>query len=368
MENNIENSEIELWINQIVEIFGIKEPANYRDFKKFASRKNISRFIEKIASYMGLPVKVNVSFVSEEYRPSSINSTSFETKKLTDYDSTGQNISGITAQVIIPSYLPLYGSSSIKNFPIDIKVSENCLVNPKTLIAVLAHELAHIVLNSVRHNQKENEFYTDLTAMVLGFLNIHKDGRKNYKTSYENDFFTTTTINNVTTYGYLSDKQFDFAYKTINNLLKISRRLHKQLKSKFSRYKQLINSYKKEMCRFNRYLECLDDNRLIKFNSSDSKNIILFHQVGYTEKFRDVVTKNMERINDINLNIKKIDRMRHYFAKKTEQKIEAIEKYIQFLNNELEKIRQDTRILSKYINLYFKVKTSVNLLNIFGRF
>jgi hypothetical protein len=102
----------------------------------------------------------------------------FSSTHLVKTDSKGRGVAAITAQVSIPSYLPFYGSAGMVNYPIRVQVRENCNEHPMTFVSVMAHELSHVVLHSMRHNERQNEFYTDLTAMMLGFSDVMKLGRK----------------------------------------------------------------------------------------------------------------------------------------------------------------------------------------------
>ena len=98
-------------------------------------------------------------------------------------------------RILIPFNLPLYGSPKLANFPINIQLSEACTESPERFIAALAHELSHVVLYSTRFDEKENEIYTDLTAMILGFADFMKKGRKIIKTKQYVGHSTIQDIN-----------------------------------------------------------------------------------------------------------------------------------------------------------------------------
>lgn len=67
----------------------------------------------------------------------------------------------------------------------------------------MAHELSHVLLYSLMHPQKDNEFYTDLVAMLLGLSQVIEKGRKIKKVRELGDMTETQII----IYGYLSDDE-----------------------------------------------------------------------------------------------------------------------------------------------------------------
>ncbi len=98
---------------------------------------------------LGLPIRITLSYVSKEFRLG--NTEGFRSSGLSRTDWTGRGVDGITAQVSIPDYLPLYGSVALAGYPISVRVSENCLERPETFLAIMAHELSHVLLRSLCH-------------------------------------------------------------------------------------------------------------------------------------------------------------------------------------------------------------------------
>lgn len=72
----------------------------------------------------------------------------------------------------------------------------------------MAHELSHVLLDSLRHPDRDSELHTDLVPLVLGFRACVRTGRKEVQSTMANDgrLQTQTSI-----YGYLTDKQFEYA-------------------------------------------------------------------------------------------------------------------------------------------------------------
>ena len=65
---------------------------------------------------LGLPIRITLFYVSKEFRLG--NTEGFRSSGLSRTDWTGRGVDGITAQVSIPDYLPLYGSVALAGYPI----------------------------------------------------------------------------------------------------------------------------------------------------------------------------------------------------------------------------------------------------------
>jgi hypothetical protein len=311
-------------------------------------KNSTTNCIEDIALYLGLPIKINLSYVSKDYKKQ--NENKFESYHLSKTDWMGRGTEGITAQVLRPANLPLYGTSELNNFPISIRISENCKDNPKTFIAVIAHELSHIVLHSLWHKEKDNEFYTDLTAMILGFSKIIKDGRKIVKIKSGYNYTETQT----TTYGYLSDEQFDFAFNKIKAILETRRDSKKKFSQKLTAYKKLISLYQKSLFKFKEFLRYLDKHRNQKIDKEDEYRIMLFHQMSYIDDLTEILNVNTKKFLQLDsflqgffhYNQRSLNLLGNYEAE--------INTLIINLQNKLNLLNQDVNILKKYINVFFR--------------
>jgi hypothetical protein len=170
-----------------------------------------------------------------------------------------------------------------------VKISENITEYPATFIAMMAHELSHILLYSLQHDKKENEVYTDITAMLLGFSEIMSDGRKTTDEYTQHSLLSTTTVTETVTYGYLTDSNFKFAHKRIREILsqnkkakiefiKQSRFLHKQLET-----------IKRNLLKFKNYIGFLDTSHKTDIEQKDAQKIVSFHQFGYFGEIENFV-------------------------------------------------------------------------------
>lgn len=240
--DGVDNKYIGEAIDNLIRTIGIKKNVPYEELVDLFKKNKIKECIKSIASYLGLPIEINLSYVSANYSSSSGSSQNrFESQKLVKVGKSGQGVEGITAQVSIPSYIPMYGTSALINFPIDVKISENAREYSGVFIGILAHELSHVLLHSLRHPQKDNEFYTDITAMLLGFNDVMEFSRKTEKVETTGNITTTHT----TTYGYLSNDNFYYAYYRINNLYDSFYEDRAKLLSKIIKDRKLIKNTKR---------------------------------------------------------------------------------------------------------------------------
>lgn len=358
METEVKNDYIEKALNELLPILGTKEFVDHEKLITLIGSKKVKEAIKGIALYLGLPIEVNISYVPKGYRPSSTDG--FSSTHLVKTDRRNHGVGGITAQVSIPSNLPFYGTPNMVNFPINVRLSEDCMENPATLISVMAHELSHVVLCSMWHKEKENEFYTDLTAMLLGFAKIIKTGRKVIKTSTFTDSgifsSTTTTHTETTTYGYLSDDNFNFAFNKIESVLNKQKSAKKKLVKKLKQFKKQLSKTKKISFYFEKYLEYLDKNLYQKISSEDGQKISAFHQPGHTDNFHSVIRKNEASLENF---LKFVENLKTYTA----ANIETMYKYetqLKSSNEELAKqdflLKKDVDVLKKYVGFFYKLK------------
>jgi len=351
MGNNIDNKYVSNVIDELISLLGIKEHIPIVAIRKPFDAGNVKGCIEKIADYLGLPIVINLSYVPANYRTRNAGNR-FESSALATTDRSGRGVEGITAQVSIPSYLPFYGTSGLQGFPISVKISDNCLRHPETFLAIMAHELSHIVLHSLLHKEKDNEFYTDPTAMILGFSTVMKIGRKVVET--KENVFSTETL--TTTYGYLSDNQFNFAFNRISAILKENIDSRKKVFEKLITYRQRLSFYKKEFFKFKRFVEYLDKNQSKRVRREDGAKIVVFHQVDYTDKFAVVIRSNeakLKEINDFCVGLVHYTQPRLNSLQKFDEEIDTL---ISELRSEFDLLNNDVNTLGKYVGFFHKRK------------
>ena len=354
MDNQVSIEEINSWINDLTGTLGIKEYAPRDKFVALLRSGATKECIEGIANYLELPIRVDLDFVHTCSKANGFdhNSDGFQSTTLVKTDSRGRGNAGITAQVSIPSWLPPYGSPSLRNYPIHVKVSEDCQDYTDSFVAVMAHELSHIVLASLSHPEKDNEFYTDLTAMVLGFALITKHGRRvSVVRTSGNQQITKTT-----TYGYLSDSQFEFAYNKIAGLLKGHLKQKKELRRQLNTLKKDWARSKKKFADFREFSACLDKNVGRRINAKDGLRIVQFHQPGYADehaKALDSVEKVVAESEQPVLEIVHHTKATTALMKKRAEELTRVQVTLASLSQNL---TEDTRVLRRNLPLLYRLK------------
>ena len=139
-------------VRSLASVVGVKEKAPSGELVDLLLDGKTDECITAIASHMGLPVQIRVSYTSQSRR--------FETRSLVTTDSTGRGSQGIAAQVALPSNLPLYHSPKLTGFLIDMTLSHNFRSAPRTTaITLIAHELSHVLLTSLLYPRREDEWH-----------------------------------------------------------------------------------------------------------------------------------------------------------------------------------------------------------------
>jgi len=285
----VEQEYINEAISNLFGLVGVKENIPYNFVYKPFSKGKIKECIKVIAGYLGLPIEINLTYIPATYAPTYSDNQRFSSQSLVVTDGSKKGGAGISAEVYIPSYLPLYGSSSLTNFPIDIKISENINEYPDTFMAVMAHELSHIVLYSLQHNEKENEVYADITAMLLGFSGIMNDGRKTTKEYEQHSLLSTTTITETVTYGYLTDSNFRFAHNRIREILRQNKKARIEFIKQSNFLRKQLEAIKRNLLKFKKYIEFLDASHKKDIELKDAQKIVSFHQFGYFEEVENFI-------------------------------------------------------------------------------
>ncbi len=274
-------------IDELVGTLGVREPISFSRLAGLLRANRVQECIEAITAYMGLPIRVALTYVPAGYqRPGSEGgqATMFESASLARTARSGKGAESITAQVFMPENLPLYGTSQLKGLPIRVRVSSDCSSHPHTFVTVLAHEFAHVLLRSLAHPERDNEVYTDLAAMLVGFFGVMKEGRKTVR--------TTTGPNGVriqtTTFGYLTDAQFDYAFSRVDGVLQKYRSIKDEVFSLASSLIQECRLAGDTLVQFRTLLTHLDANLGRRTRKRDSAKLVAFHRPGYTEPLESI--------------------------------------------------------------------------------
>lgn len=187
-------------IEELNRSLGVKELIAFQPLADLHARGDHVRLCGAIGAYTGLPNAVRLQTVSDRLR--------FKAQAPSRIEMSGQGTRRTVAQVTIPANLPTYGTAAFPALVIEVLVAEDfALLPPHTAIAVLAHEMSHVLLHSLKHPNRDSEPFTDLVPIVLGFGLIVDHGSVVSTSERRGDTIYTSTV----TYGYLTDEEFALA-------------------------------------------------------------------------------------------------------------------------------------------------------------
>lgn len=182
-------------VDELTEVFKIKEPFNGRSIRQYFNSRNFAGCVSEMKKQMGLNNRILLRCYSDDKYPRD-NSYGF---------------------IDIPANIPLINTPAFNNFKMVISIKESTKTSYETFIYTLAHELSHAVLHSIRHSLKESEEATDLLVIIMGFGDIMEKGIKDERKAghYASDGFTRFNSNHSTICGYLGETNFKFVKKYI---------------------------------------------------------------------------------------------------------------------------------------------------------
>lgn len=252
-DDSLDKTKLDSEINDIVHYIGISNLADTPEITGLFIDNKLKSAIDMIAKHLSL----------EDLR---ITVTRSNKKKLA---SDGR----IKLAEVNVSNVGIYGSRQFKSRPCHITIYNGCEANVDRFIYIMAHELNHIVLHSVKKpckDENDEERLTDLAVIFSGFKGCYARGRK---------------IDNNTA-GYLNDAEAEYACRKYDEMLNtaISKRetifaeldiIKKQNADKIrflSAVERILNGKTTkvspdDMQSINICLSCVDENTIKKYSS-----------------------------------------------------------------------------------------------------
>lgn len=353
MFERLTNADLSTAVDEMVASLGVKEETPYANLVAMLGKADTQGCVQEIASRLGLPILISISYVSKGYRPGV---AGFRSSELSRTDWTGHGIDGITAQVSIPESLPLYGSSSLSGYPITVRVGEGCSDRSETFIAVMAHELSHVLLRSLRHPQRDSELHTDLVPILLGFGHCVGRGRKSVRT--ENSSNGTTT--HTTTYGYLTDSQFEFVRERVRGFLQRHEGQKKRLLTLIAQANRRLQKTTERLASFREYLAYLDAHLTGKMRTDDARRIVGFHTWDYTRDWESSITNIRIQVEESTVFAGSLT---HYTSNAVERLGEwtaALEMTFEPLGQVMEAITLDVKTLRRYVSPIYRLRRALS--------
>ncbi|MGJ5036715.1 hypothetical protein ACQR13_21635 [Bradyrhizobium sp. HKCCYLRH3059] len=137
------------------------------------------------------------------------------------------------AWVSRPVPMPSFGTPEFRQTTATIYLRRSFLQQSSCAVVTMAiaHELAHLVLDSTSHPLHGSEQAVDLTAMLLGYRDIYLDGGRYNEIRPRSvhafiirqlsALFLRTEVHEIYTVGYLSPEEIQYAGKLLGGSAKI---------------------------------------------------------------------------------------------------------------------------------------------------
>ncbi len=355
MFDRLSNDEIITALNELINCFGVKEDMPSDALLDLLRKKKIEECVQEIATRLSLPIRISLSYVPKDFRPD--NTDGFCSSALSRTDWTGRGIEGITAQVSIPQHLPMFGTSGLQDYPIRVRVSENCHAHPDTFVAIMAHELSHVLLASLMSPYKDSELHADLVPILLGFRNAVRRGRKRIESTTNGNTTTTRT----TTYGYLTDSQFELACSYVAQVIERHQREKKNLKKVMKQLQHRLKKALRSFVTFRDYFKYLDRKPPDKMRPEHAQRVVQLHAQDYSREWEARIAE-ARRIYDAAESF--VLDLNHYTSNAIER-VKTHTQAVELATVELGEITKaiikdvrikDVRIIRRYVGIIYRLR------------
>ena len=255
----------------------------------------------------------------------------------------------------MPEHLPMFGTLDLERYPISVRVSENCHDYPETFVAVMAHELSHVLLRSLRHPQRESELHTDLVPILLGFRRVVERGRKRVRIVVDAGMTTTRT----TTYGYLSDSQFALACDKVKAVLDHH---HSERDHLFMLVGQMRAGFRRATItleRFQDYLRYVDEHSTKRMKRDDAARVVQFHTLDYTREWENSIAPARAALDRAEAFAKPLVHYTNLTVQQLSECTRALELASEEIGQLIGVIERDLRILRRYVGLVHRFRVVV---------
>lgn len=141
-------SEIVLWTEELVKAYGRpRSPVDPSPLRAMYAQSDYSGMLSSIKKSMKLDMRLRIGYVK----------------------SGGPK--NAPAWVSLPRPMPVYGSRAFRETQITVYIRERTIAHApfEMLVAAMAHELAHVLLDATYHQLRRQEEAVDLTAMLFGY-------------------------------------------------------------------------------------------------------------------------------------------------------------------------------------------------------
>jgi hypothetical protein len=258
-------------VERLDQIIGVKEEVAEAGLRPAFAKRDYPALCMAIGAQLGLRNTVRLGATTANIR--------FKTSALSKTDPWGRGTHGIVAQVVIPPNLPIYGTSAFDAHIVEMLLGKEFgTASFYTAVALLAHELSHVLLHGLRHADQESEQATDLVPILLGFRAIVRRGRTVSISEQQGESIYTSTIK----YGYLTDEEFEAAVGAVESLVSRRRGRVAALRVVTSDLQRRSKRLRDEHSRRMEMIRQLDTSPS-SVRRRDAQHLVAMHAPGYGE-------------------------------------------------------------------------------------
>ncbi len=173
--------EVERWIDTLTASFGrCKVPIDEKLLSEAWERGDISEMVSIIKRHLGITSSLRLGLVNS-------------------------GMGDIPAWVMMSNQASLFGNIGLNRVTTTIYLRRSFIQKSgfEGTVVAIAHEMSHIVLNSLAHPLRMQEEAVDLTAMLLGFRDFYVTGTS--LTEVNTNHYTIVHL------GYLTREEISYA-------------------------------------------------------------------------------------------------------------------------------------------------------------
>ncbi|MFA6194042.1 MAG: hypothetical protein WC726_04235 [Parcubacteria group bacterium] len=168
------NEDLLIFLSQLVVSFGLHRPFESPSARENFSRGNLTKVILEIKEHMRVTCRLKALYVQGDIHTYLANAAFLPKviqEKAREFLKSGRFA---TMATLMPWPLPIYGTRAFECLECVVAINAPHFSSHsyETFAAGISHELAHIILDCIRHPLQKMETAVDLLTMVLGFADI----------------------------------------------------------------------------------------------------------------------------------------------------------------------------------------------------
>jgi hypothetical protein len=175
------------YIGRLREVLPYVPPVSVKEIKRLHGRRDFGGVVKLIRSTMSVGVRLTLHWTS---------------------GPPPRHIPNAAAWISRPAKMPYYGTPAFADLTLDLFLLKDFAQTASydQFAITIAHELSHVVLDSVEHPLRREEKAVDLTAMLLGFSRLYWVATEKVTGIY---------VKRRVRLGYLSDRELRTAVRLL---------------------------------------------------------------------------------------------------------------------------------------------------------